>query len=79
MTGLQLQIKARQMGKQLDKNEPVSYAGIAKLIDKPYTTAKRKIMKNDFTITEAFKILNSGLFTYKSKYDALEYLFTEQV
>ena len=78
MTGLQLQIKARQIGKQLDKNEPISYAGIAKLLNKPYTTAKRKIVRNDFTITEAFTILNSGLFAYKSKYDALEYLFTEQ-
>lgn len=78
MTGLQLQIKARQMGKQLDKNEPISYAGIAKILNKPYTTAKRKILTNKFDIEEVFKIMESGLFTFKSKYDALEYLFKEQ-
>ena len=78
MTGLQIQIKLRQIGKQMDKNEPVSYAGIAKVIGKSYSTTKRKIESNSFTIDEVFKIMNSSLFTFKSKYDALEYLFTEQ-
>lgn len=78
MTGLQMQIKLRQLGKQMDKGEMISYSGISKVIGKSYSTTKRKIDKNSFTITEALEILNSGIFSYKSKYDALEYLFTNQ-
>lgn len=78
MTGLQIQIKLRQIGKQLDKNEPISYSGISKIIGKSYSTTRRKVDKNTFTIDEVLAIMNSGIFAFKSKYDALEYLFTNQ-
>lgn len=77
MTGLQEQIKSRKVGRNYVMNEPISYAGIARLLDKPYQTAKRKVDKNYFTVDEALKIFNT-LFVANSKYEAFEYLFTDK-
>ena len=41
MIGLQKQIEARKVGIQLDRKEPISYSNIAKILNKPYITAKR--------------------------------------
>ena len=76
MIGLEYEIEKRKIGKLLDRNERVSYVNIAKIINKPYTTTKRKITGNTLTVDEALKIFKT-LFNAKSKFDAFEYLFTE--
>lgn len=77
MTGLQEQIEGRRVGKTLSDNEPISYAGISKIINKSYPTAKKKVETNTFTAEEAIKIFKT-LFIANSKFEAFEYLFTEQ-
>ena len=78
MTGLEIQIECRRTDKKyFSSKEEISYSNIAKLIGKSYTNTKRKIKDNTLTLEEAFKIFNT-LFKAKSKFEAFEYLFTEQ-
>ena len=77
MTGLQKQIKSRVINNYLPANEKVSYMNIAHIIGCSYNTAKRKVDQNTFTVYEAIDIFNK-LFVAKSKFEAFEYLFTEQ-
>ena len=76
MIGLEKEIDKRKIGEFVDRNERVSYVNIAKIINKPYNTTKRKILNNTLTVEEALKIFKT-LFNAKSKFDAFEYLFTE--
>lgn len=78
MIGLKKQIEARRIGIQIGTKEPISYSNVAKIINKSYHTAKRKIDNGSFTVKEAIDIYNGLNFRSKSKFDAFEYLFTEQ-
>lgn len=78
MIGLEKQIEARRIGINLDVKEPMSYTNISKIINKPYTTTKRKIQKGTFTVREAIDIYKSLRFKAKDNFEAFEYLFTEQ-
>ena len=49
MTGLQRAIKDSK-GKH---NELMTYSGIANILECPYSTAKRKVDNNSFTVGEA--------------------------
>lgn len=78
MTGLEQQIEARRMGKKyLDSQEEISYSNISKLINKDYKTVKKNIQNGTLPVADAIKIFNT-LFKAKHKFDAFEYLFTEQ-
>lgn len=78
MTGLEIQIEARRMGKKyLDSREDISYTNISKLIGKTYKTTKKQIQENTLSVDDAIKIFKT-LFKAKSKFEAFEYLFTEQ-
>lgn len=73
-----MQIEARRMGrKNIDSHEEISYVNISKLIDRDYKTTKRQIKNNTLSVSDAIKIFNT-LFKAKSKFEAFEYLFTEQ-
>lgn len=76
MTGLQKEIKTRMDGKKRQMNDLISYAGISRLLEISYPTAKRKIENNSFTVPEAIYIFNF-LFNSKEKFEAFEYLFTD--
>lgn len=76
--GLKKQIEARRVGIHLDAKEPISYTNIANIINKPYTTAKRKISNGTLTVQEAIDIYKSLKFKAKNDFEAFEYLFTEQ-
>ena len=78
MIGLQEQIEARRTGKRLNSNEKISYVYIAKILNKPYNTTKRKIENRNITVEEALKIFNGIGFQSSSKFDAFIYLFTNQ-
>lgn len=78
MIGLQKEILKRKQGLQLTKNEVISYAHIAKIINKDYKTARRKVESGNFTVNEALEIFEALPFRAKSKWDAFIYLFTEQ-
>lgn len=78
MIGLERQIEARRIGLKLDTRELISYSYIAKILNKPYNTTKRKIKSGNITVQEAFDIFNNLPFKAKSKFEAFEYLFTEQ-
>lgn len=78
MIGLKKQIEARRVGVNLDMKEPISYTNIARIINKPYTTAKRKIDNGTFTVSEAIDIYKNLKFKAKNDFEAFEYLFTEQ-
>ena len=54
MTGLQRAIKDSK-GKH---NELMTYSGIANLLECSYSTAKRKVENNSFTVGEAIYIFN---------------------
>lgn len=77
MIGLQKQIEARKVGVQLDRKEPISYSNIAKIINKPYVTAKRKVINSTFSVDEAILIYKKLGFKAKNDFEAFEYLFTE--
>ena len=78
MIGLQEQIEARRTGKKLNSNEKISYVYIAKILNKPYNTTRRKIENGNLTVEEALKIFNGIGFQSASKFDAFIYLFTNQ-
>lgn len=78
MIGLEKQIEARRVGIHLDTKEPISYTNISGIINKPYTTTKRKIKNGTFTVREAIDIYKSLKFKSKNDFEAFEYLFTEQ-
>lgn len=78
MIGLEKQIEARRVGINLEAKEAISYTNIASIINKPYTTAKRKIQNGTFTVREAIDIYRNLHFKAKNDFEAFEYLFTEQ-
>lgn len=77
MIGLQIEIELRKKSKFLDRNEPLTYVHISKIINKPYNTVKRKVENGSFTVEEAIKIYRAIGFKAKSDFEALEYLFTD--
>lgn len=77
MTGLEKQIECRRSGERLDSKEDISYSNIAKLLNVNYKTAKKHIKNGTLPVCDAIKIFNT-LFKSKSRFEAFEYLFTEQ-
>lgn len=80
MIGLKKEIIKRKANNDIyfDRNEHLNIANIARIINKPYNTTKRKIDNGSFTIKEACTIYEDIGFKAKNDYDALKYLFTEQ-
>ena len=73
MTGLQKAIK----GSKGKHNELMSYSGIANVLECSYSTAKRKVENNSFTVGEAiylFKFLCES-----NKFSLFEDMFVDKV
>lgn len=77
MIGLEIEIESRRRGRRLD-DPVISFANIARILDKPYLSTRRKIRKGDLTVQEALKIFESINFKCLDKFEAFIYLFTEQ-
>lgn len=78
MIGLEEQIETRREKKILKQNSKISYSYIAKIIDKDYHTAKRKVKTGYFTVEEAIKIYKALEFKPQNNYDVFTYLFMEK-
>lgn len=78
MIGLEIEIQKRKIGTYLNSKEPIAYTNIARIINKPYNTAKLKIKNGTLTVSEAIKIYNELDFKSMDDFYAFTYLFTEQ-
>ena len=76
MTGLQIEIEKRKDKKISSRDEQISIRGISNILNKSFQCVKNKVQKNNFYVDEALLIVNQ--FSTKDKFEALEYLFTEQ-
>lgn len=77
MTGLQIEIEKRRLGKS-PSGEKFSITNIHKLLGIAYTTTQRKLEDNKFTTEESLAIFHSLVPTNNQTLEMYEYLFTKQ-
>ena len=80
MTGLQEQINKNFKGKKLDtaENTPLTYTGIYRLLGCSYSTAKRKVKENYFTVSEAIALFELLFDSENLNFEYFKYLFTDK-
>lgn len=78
MTGLQKELAKNYTGKKMRKNSEMTITGIAELFGTRYSSIKRKIEDNYFTVQEALSILNTLFIDKSNDMEYFKYLFTEQ-
>lgn len=78
MIGLEKEIRSRRGCKKSTSNQKFSISYIAKLLDTPYSTMQKRIVRNSITIIDAFAIFKSIVPQEQQTLDFFEYLFTEQ-
>ena len=80
MTGLQEQINKNFKGKKLDtaENTPLTYTGICRLLGCSYSTAKRKVNENYFTVSEAIALFELLFDSENLNFEYFKYLFTDK-
>lgn len=79
MTGLEIEIEKRKIGKKSKVGEKFSTKFISGLIGCTLPTTTNKLKNNTFTVEEAFAIFKTLIAPNLQTIDMFEYLFTTQI